>query len=993
MATPPVPKRFSENEKLVGDLLPNDRIAITQTNGGGNKTVNANIAELGSYVTDKALQGGLDDLIVFGQGLLGDGTQANPLRIDDNLLKGTLIEKDRLYTTVVGNRRTRYLPISRSSLFGTKYYSSFGSIAPPATSVEKTGELKMIRPGDTYAHSLSIGDWDIDNTVDSLQVIERRIDIAELPANYRVVGIQGNSQNAAIVVTVDVNDGQTWFWYATLKNGSLHEDSFTGLSRIAVDNGSIGNYFSRNATVAFQTSVGRFIITAERNNTDPNAGCTLRGLQVIGTGLSAYMVGVTNWTVSSYCGTYSGSAGVETFSLSDKFLGAVGEKCELVNNSGLAAQFVNVTAKPTSNLQVIQNPNNLNEVYLVIQRDHILDPGNGDLRHYTTDFVGRITITAQGTGSFVAVSRYLSGRPTVSYGGNGYTFVNYKNTYRSDNLDPGAGQVRYILQDGSILLVDDRAGGWETGLIRVRKSIAGKTCYDFRDIHASVVNSFTDSEQVIDPTPQYGSQTGNRRLYISSPIRVYLNGVEYSLPAQCINLDPYLDAANVQTVFGIPQVKGKYIGMTAKVAYLYAQKSGNSVTSVISTSQVTESVNNTFIAAIYFPTDTDKSSILLGQAYSRIGWHRPSYQPQGASVPVSYGHPSQQPNEYWMMKRAADNGQINLADFDFFVVRYRWSTYDLDTRTVLRNEGTEIDVNGFGASGTPGYALVDGAYRSPNGYVSWALDNTQGGYESCLVDIKKAQFDRAGNFNIDFYAHWYTPGNITDRVVEVQFATYKGGTMRAENFNWVNDGGAAVQSGTFLCQVDAQSQTSDLSVRGDYVARLDWDRPTQTGTFYNLRPVTNEPQPTGLITFKTTNGSDSTWNRWGAGTTSYMTFNGSWINPNTQEMGSFYVIVDAVLSSQSVNNSTIGSAIFVRFVDVNGNPDNTSTKPSSIWVQFNSNINQVFSINRWTPQTTEQQSDQQYMWGNIDQEIWRTVMQNAVDTPATLKLTLGMPTG
>ena len=108
-----------------------------------------------------------------------------------------------------------------------------------------------------------------------------------------------------------------------------------------------------------------------------------------------------------------------------------------------------------------------------------------------------------------------------------------------------------------------------------------------------------------------------------------MNGVEYSLPAQCINLDPYLDAVGPQTVYGIPQVKSKYYGLSTKVAYLYAQKFGNTVTAVISTSQITESVNNTFIAAIYFPTNVDKPSILLGQAYSRIGWFRPSYQPQG----------------------------------------------------------------------------------------------------------------------------------------------------------------------------------------------------------------------------------------------------------------------------------------------------------------------------------------------------------------------------
>lgn len=172
-------------------------------------------------------------------------------------------------------------------------------------------------------------------------------------------------------------------------------------------------------------------------------------------------------------------------------------------------------------------------------------------------------------------------------------------------------------------------------------------------------------------------------------------------------------------------------------------------------------------------------------------------------------------------------------------MRYRWSAEDLDTRTVMRNEGTEIDVNGFGAHITAGYVKVDDAYRSPNGYVLWALDNTQGGYESCLVDIKKAQLERAGNFNIDLFAHWWTQGEIPDHVVEVQFTTYKGGTMRTSNYNWVNDGGATVQSGTFLCEVDIQRQTNNLAVRGDYIARLDWDRSSQTGSFFNLRPAPN----------------------------------------------------------------------------------------------------------------------------------------------------------
>jgi hypothetical protein len=841
MATPPVTKRFSNIDKLSGTLQSTDRVTITQTGNPDNKTVNVTVGELSDYTVSVALQNGIDSLITIGAGLTGEGTSNDPLRLDDTLLKTSLIEKDRINVTMVGNRRTRYLPISRSSLFDTKYYNSSITITPPATSVEKTGELKMVRPSFESAHSVSVGDWDRDGVVDTLQVIERKIVIKELPSNYKVIGVQGNSQTAAIVVTHNVDDGQIWFWYATLKNGSLHEDSFTNLSRIGMYNGDpVNNYFYRNATVAFQTTVGRFVVITVRDATDPNGACRLRVCQIIGTGTTAYLVGITNWTVTSYCGTYTGSTGVEIFNVSDKFIGAALDKCELVDTDGvLSSEFVNTTAKTTVNLQIIENPTNLSEVYLVIQRDHVLRSNNGNGFHYSADFVGKLTITAQGTGSFVATSRYLTNRPSVSFVSNEFVFSNAKATYRTTGLDLGVSQLRYILQDGSILLVDDRVNGSEPGLIRIRKSIASKTSFDYRDLHLAATNGYNGIEQIIDPSPQYVNPTGNRRLYIASPIHVYMNGVDYTLPAQCINLDPYLDVANPQTLYGIPQTRGRYVGLTTKVAYLYAQKSGSTLTTVVSTSQVTESINNTFIAAIYFPTDVDKSTMLLGQAYSRLGYHRLSYEPQGASVPVSYGYPSQQPNEFWMMKRALDNGQINLADFDFFVVRYRWSSADLDTRTVMRNEGTEIDVNGFGANIDNGYVFEDGYVRSPNGYVLWALDNTQGGYESCLVDIKKAQLERSGNFNIDLFAHWYTAGSISDHVVEVQYATYKGGTMRAENHNWVNDGGSAVQSGTFLCQVDAQIQTNDLAVRGDYIARLDWDRITQTGTFFNLRPVNN----------------------------------------------------------------------------------------------------------------------------------------------------------
>lgn len=700
MATPPVAKRFSENEKLTGDLQGTDRVTLTQQSGAVKETINVNINELSGYIADKALESGIGSLVEIGQGLKGSGTVADPLRLDTDYLNSTLIVKDRLRVTVVGNRRTRYLPISRSKLAGSRYYDSTSTIALAATSVEKTGELKMIRPGTTLAHSLSVGDWDLEGTLDSLQVIERRIDIKELPSSHSVIAVTGNSANAAIVITKDGNNNN-WFWYATLKDGSLHEDSFTGLSRLWMSSGNVANDdLFRNACAAFQTNVGRFIVYAVRNTVDPNAPCVLKVIQVVGMGAATSIVDITNWTVSSYGGSYTGSSGVAEFKLSDKFIGTAGENCELVANNGIVAEFVNSANKPTSNLQIIQNPKNLNEVYLVVQRDHVLRATDNTKIHYTADFTLRLTITSGGTGSAVAISRYLSGRPTVSYNGD-FTFTNFKQTYRTEGLGVNVGQIRTILQDGSIALFDDRAGGLGTGLIRLHKSIAGKTCYDQRDIHLAVLNNFVGDEQILNPLPQYTEVAGSKRIYIASPIRVYMNSVEYTIPAQCINLDSYVSSATTYTLGGVPTKKGKHVGLQVKAVYLYAQKSGSTVTLTISTSRLTESINNTFIAAVYYPIDTSKSSILLGQAYSRLGYHRPAYEPQGASVPVSYGHAGSQPNEYWMEQPMPVEETTLITDITFTSTngsdpegtQYGWYRYGAGSNLYRDFPGSVINPN------------------------------------------------------------------------------------------------------------------------------------------------------------------------------------------------------------------------------------------------------------------------------------------------------------
>lgn len=666
MATPPVTKRFSQQDKLTGNLQPTDRVTLTQTNQDGKKTVNANIAEVGSYITNKALQVGLDELIVLGLGVAGDGTASDPLRIDDNFLKNTLIEKDRIQYTIVGNRRTRYLPISRRTnpWHVPMYYGDTGDGSTslgilPVGTVERTGELKVIYPGmleesvvsgrGSHAYQVSIGDWDIDGNLDSLQVIEREPIASTMPIPYITYGVMGNSLTSLLIVTKPLDGqgddgvGSPRYYFANTKEGSLNEAAWTDLSPIP----DWQTLTDNRHYATLRTSTGRYIFyTANGNDT----GVIVN--QVIGTGSSTSTVRINDWTTSYYGGTSSDNG----ISLAPVILGPSGGNYDLTDLSG--GNIVvepTLTKKPGSikNIQIIQNPKSTNEAYLVIQRECVLRAQTTNQRiNYSYDLVFRVTITANGVGSAVAISRYLSSRPTVNYVNGNFVFGNKRSVFRTAGLSVTETELRSILPDGSIMLVADATGtSSSTSTIRVLKSPIGKTSYDIRDIHAAVNANTMGTAQVLDPFPKHGYGSSSYPLYIASPIRIHMNGVDYTLPAQRLDLAPYVTGQPPVTITGIPYTKLKYNGLECRTVYLYVQKSGNMIVPVISVNKIPESINNTLIAAVYYPTDTSKSWILYGQAYSRLGYHRPAYEPQGASVPVSYGHPSSQPNEFWMKQR------------------------------------------------------------------------------------------------------------------------------------------------------------------------------------------------------------------------------------------------------------------------------------------------------------------------------------------------------
>lgn len=639
--------RISKIEKLQGDLKQTDSLVISQ-NISGSTYKTASIPSSTHYgsTRDRLQNQGLRSLVYIDQGLVGDGSSSNPLILDKAWVDGLLVRRDNIQFTRVGNRKTRYLPISRTSLFQSSVYMSWVAKAAYVANVEDTGELLVIQPAQ-FAHSVSIGDWSTQRNLDSLQLIERKIEPAELPPTLAFSGFHGTSYTAGVVSLTPLNTTTPQYWYVDLENGSLKEDAISGLSKIK--NG--GPIFSvddhaQNSLTAFRTNTGRYYLVVARDtnwNTDPNLGINIRCFKMNGTGDSATTTEITNWNVSSYAGVFTNQS---TLRVSDKFIGTMSDRCELNTSDGAIPAFM-ATFQQTTRLQVIQNPDNINDVYLVIRREHQVGYGNAVRNAYPRDIVLKLAITAEGVGTAFAIDRYLSNRPSVSLVNNVVTYTNKRETYRSADLKTDESEYMHILSDGSVFLVTD-CGQSSKGLIRVRKSKPGWSALAAIDIHAAVISQAVGDDQIINTAPSYkDTQSAEHKLYISSPIKIHMNRLDFVIPAQVLDVSSVINNQTPSNIGNIPHTKGSLNGVTARVVYLYAQYSGSSGVLITTSSPINETLNNALIATYYVPTD-NSSPILISQGFSRMGKYRLSYQPQGSSVPVSYDNPAQPPKQYWL---------------------------------------------------------------------------------------------------------------------------------------------------------------------------------------------------------------------------------------------------------------------------------------------------------------------------------------------------------
>ena len=433
------------------------------------------------------------------------------------------------------------------------------------------------------------------------------------------------------------------YWIADLIDGSLNEEALTNLGYLGkATTNPVTDPYRNNSVSCFKIGNGRYVMSVVRS-TDPNAACVLRCQKVVGNGTSTTLTNISSWNISGYAGLFTGQS---TVRISDKFLGTTAEKCELARDGGdaITVGFIG-PGNLSVQLEVIQNPNSLEVLHLLVRREVKLTSGESTVK-YVADMTYRMTISNAGVGALTATSRYLNNRPTVKYEGTDFVYTNKRKTFV--NHDGLTNELITVLKDGSIMLVGDKAVSESTGEIALYASPAGYTNISALDLHAVVEAKVYKAKQVLSVRPGYNPASNpTYALYIASPIKVYMGGMDFEIPAQTLDLTTTINGQSAFNITDIPYGKGYYSGINVRAAYIYAQQSGTIGKVTVSPRELSETTGNALVAIIFFPT-SGAPSLLYAQSYSRMSKYRLSYEPQGAAVPVSYDNPAQKPVAYWL---------------------------------------------------------------------------------------------------------------------------------------------------------------------------------------------------------------------------------------------------------------------------------------------------------------------------------------------------------
>ena len=433
--------RFSKIPKLTTDLT-GEELLIVSKQTVPKKTHNAKTETLREFHTARARADNVDSIVSFGGGIKGTGKPANPLQLDADWLSGLYLRvPSNLAITSVGDRVTRYLPISRKTLFTHNYIdTTFKSNQPPSVTLEPTGELRVTAPGRSSTLHVSYGRWSVDKDLKSEQIIERDIRPSEgLPIgdgnnnlyDYEILEVFGSSASAALVLGQTISTGEKNLYYYTITDGSLAERSFTNGYLIGTATSAIGQKILKGSCVVFSNSAGAFLMVLS-NSGDANAPLDVEvfTLTLNDTIDVVTMTKRSGWTINSYVGLSSGQTDLRIF---DSFLGASTAKVALSNDGTHTASLTAPIGNKSQFIQIQQDPNNFDDITLYFRGYALITKGSNKFK-YNYDIAYKLTLTRTAA-SAVALPSYLGNKPTLTAAS---TINNLRNTIvnHPDNLNP-----------------------------------------------------------------------------------------------------------------------------------------------------------------------------------------------------------------------------------------------------------------------------------------------------------------------------------------------------------------------------------------------------------------------------------------------------------------------------------------------------------------------------------------------------------------------------
>jgi hypothetical protein len=198
---------------------------------------------------------------------------------------------------------------------------------------------------------------------------------------------------------------------------------------------------------------------------------------------------------------------------------------------------------------------------------------------------------------------------------------------------------------------------------------------------------------------------------------------------------------------------------------------------------------------------------------------------------------------------------ILFPDFDYMVITFSWAPSggtDLDTRTGFIDTIPAFDGLYVGWSRLT--SIPTGTTASdPTNLMRWGGDNTgSSGPEAVVVSFSNisANYPSLTNIKIGLRAYWYSTRGTGD--FTVTFTTFKGGTMQASGYTFINVGGTEVATGSI------NGNVSTIRGDGDPCGTIVYNTVTKSARIYTADETIELQNPVPVEVYDDTVSSGGT---------------------------------------------------------------------------------------------------------------------------------------